>query len=74
MACALSPHPAQHLGERSVAEDSRFLFLRKLTYGEVRLLLAGTPLAEGHAPDFHHCQAGAGAIRLASYLAWPQLQ
>jgi hypothetical protein len=68
-------HPAQRRDERFVAETPHLLlFLLKLTYGEVRLLLAATPLAEGHAPDFHHCQAGAGAIRLASHLTRPQLQ
>jgi hypothetical protein len=51
-----------------------FLVQRHLAYGEVRLLLAGALLAEGDIPDLHHRQAGTGAVRLAPYLAGPQLR
>jgi hypothetical protein len=43
--------------------------VRKLAYDKVRLLLAGARLAEGYAPDLHHCRVEAGAFRLASHLA-----
>jgi hypothetical protein len=44
-----------------------------LTYGKVRLLLAGTLLAEGYAPDLRHRLMWARMLRLASHLARPQL-
>ena len=44
-----------------------------LAYGKVRLLLAGTLLAEGYAPDLRHRLMWAGMLRLASHLTLPQL-
>jgi|SRR5829696_1960025 len=45
---------------------------RVLTYGEVRLLLAGAPFTEGHTLEFGGCWAGAGSSSPASYLTRPQ--
>ncbi len=53
LARALSPHPSQYLDERFVVEIPHLLLLRKLAYGEVRLLLAGAALAKRYAPDLH---------------------
>jgi hypothetical protein len=39
---------------------------RELAYGKVGLLLTGTPLAEGCAPDLHHRLIGAGALKSIS--------
>jgi hypothetical protein len=49
----------------------RSLVERHLAYGEVRLLLAGAPLAEGYAPYLYDRLAKAGAISPASHLAQP---
>ena len=49
-------------------------FLRKLAYGEVRLLLASAPLAEGETTNLYHRLAGAGTVCLAPHLAQPQLR
>jgi hypothetical protein len=62
---------AARLGERPVAETLRFL--GKLANSEVRLLLAGAPLAEGYALDLRYRLMGAGVLRLASHLASPAL-
>ena len=70
--CALPPLPLQHLAQRLVTEVPPIL-VRKLTYGEVRLLLAGALLAEGDTTDLYHCLTGSGAVRLASHLALLQL-
>ena len=45
------------------------LLAGKRAYGEVRLLLAGTPFAEWYALDHHHRLMDAGVLRLASHLA-----
>ena len=42
--------------------------VRKLAYGEVRLLLAGTRPAEGNVPDLHHRRPPTGKIGPASHL------
>jgi len=51
-----SPHPVQRLAkrfaERSAAEILRLL--GKLANGEVRLLLAGAPFAQGYTADLHY--------------------
>jgi hypothetical protein len=45
------------------------LILRKLTNGEVCLLLAGARPTESYTPHLYDCSAGAGALCLASDLA-----
>ncbi len=61
-------YPTQHPDERLVVvEPARWL--RELAYGEVRLLLAGAPLAEGDAPNLYHRRAVAGTVRPAPHLA-----
>src|SRR5215212_8611817 len=45
------------------------LILRKLTNGEVCLLLAGAQPTESYTPNVHDCSTGAGALRPASHLA-----
>jgi hypothetical protein len=61
------PHPTQHPDESLVANVPGLL--RKLAYGEVRLLLAGTPFAERYAPDLRHRRTQARMLRSASHLA-----
>ena len=50
---ALPPRPLQRLGQRLASEVLRLL-LRKLTDGEVCLLLAGARFTEGNPPDLHY--------------------
>src|SRR3954464_15032873 len=72
----LFPSEAPNCGERPVAKALRLLgklAQGKLTYSEVRLLLAGARFAERYAPDLHHRLMGAGVFRLASHLATPVL-
>jgi hypothetical protein len=69
------PHPFQRLdkrfAERSAAEA---LFpLRKLTNGEVHLLLAGAPFAQGYTADLRYRPMEAWALGLASHLARSRL-
>jgi hypothetical protein len=47
------PRPIQHPDERLVAAEAPGM-VRKLSYGEVRLLLASARPAEGNTPDLHH--------------------
>ena len=61
------PRPIQHPDERLVATEAPGM-VRKLAYGEVRLLLAGTRPAEGNAPDLHHRQPPTGKIGPAPHL------
>src|SRR5215211_3460610 len=61
------PHPVQYPDQRPVAIEAAGV-VRDLAYGEVRLLLAGARLAEGNAPDLHHCRPLAGEVRSAPHL------
>jgi hypothetical protein len=65
---ALPTHPLQRLGERLAVQALR-LILRKLTNGEVCLLLAGARPTESYTPHLYDGSAGAGALCLASDLA-----
>src|SRR5215213_6479072 len=70
---ALLPLPLQHLGQRLDMEVPPIL-VRKLTDGEVRLLLAGTWSAEGYTQDLHLCATGARTLRVDAYLARSRLR
>ena len=61
------PRPVQYPDQRPVAIETPGV-VRELAYGEVRLLLAGARLAEGNAPDLHHCRPLAGEVRSATHL------
>ncbi len=57
---------AKRFAERSAAEA--LLPLRKLANGEVHLLLAGAPFAQGYTADLHYRPVEAWALGLASHL------
>ena len=61
------PRPIQHPDEQLVATEAPGM-VRKLAYGEVRLLLASTWPAEGHAPDLHHRRPPTGESGPAPHL------
>jgi hypothetical protein len=69
---ALPPHPLQRRGQQLPAEA--LLPLRKLTNGEIRLLLAGAHSTEGYTPDLHDRSMGAGPPRPAPHLAHSRLR
>ncbi len=61
------PRAIQHPDERLVAAEAPRM-VRKLAYGEVRLLLASTRPAEGHTPDLHHRRPPTGESGPAPHL------
>jgi hypothetical protein len=60
-------HSIQQFDERLLAKAFRH-DLRKLAYGEVRLLLAGARPTEGYATDPRYRQAVTGTVRPAAHL------